>query len=80
METRRSEILTDDIVDQTYSCMHALVHSFNAARVAVRLVDQETDVSVQNILKTYKEDLEQLKFWIDYVLEKTSCSSFTDEP
>jgi hypothetical protein len=80
MNEYQSLVHDEDLVDQAEFSMQALVKCFKAARVSVRILDQETSATAADTLKKYSEDLEQIKFWVDYLLEKTSCSSSTDEP
>ena len=73
-------IIEEDLVDQAEFCMQSFVKAFIAARQSERMLDQETNISSADFLQKYKDDIEQVKFWADYLLEKNSCSSCTKEP
>ena len=73
-------IVEEDLIDQAEYCMQSFIRSFAAARQAERMLDQETAISSAEFLQKYKDDIEQVKFWVGYLLEKNSCSSYTEEP
>ena len=70
----------DDIYDQADLCMQTLVRAFLSAQASIRTLDQETNITAKETLCRYREDLEKIKFWTDYLLENNSCSSSTDRP
>lgn len=73
-------IYDDDLVDQADFCLQALFKSYQAAQLAVRILEQETSIGSKETLCKYQDDFEKVKFWVDYLLEKNSCSSSTDQP
>lgn len=73
-------IYDDDLVDQADFCLQTFFKSYAAAQLAVRILDQETSISAKEILCKYQDDFEKVKFWVDYLLEKNSCSSSTEKP
>lgn len=73
-------VCDEDIVDQADCCLQTLIKAYLSAQISVRVLDQETNLTAKDTLFKYKEDLEKIKFWTEYVLENISCSSSTDKP
>ena len=80
MKDYQTLVQQEDIYDQAELCMQTLVRAFLSAQASIRLLDQETKMTAKETLCRYREDLEKIKFWTDYLLENNSCSSSTDTP
>ena len=80
MKPQQICIQEEDLYEQAELSLMSLVRAFMSAQAAVRLLDQETSTTAKETLCRYREDLERIKFWTDYLLEKNSCSSYTEEP
>lgn len=80
MQDYQASIQQEDLYDQAELCMQTLVRAFLSAQASIRLLDQETNMTAKETLCRYREDLERIKFWTDYLLENNSCSSSTDKP
>ena len=80
MKDYQVSIQQADLYDQAELCMQTLIKAFLSAQASIRMLDQETNMTAKETLCRYREDLERIKFWADYLLEKNSCSSSTDEP
>jgi len=66
-------VYDQDLADQADLCLQAFFKAHAAAQSAVRLLSQETEFSSDKLLCLYEEDLEKVKFWTNYLLEKKSC-------
>lgn len=73
-------VFDDDINDQAKFCMQVLSSAYLSAQTAVRMLEQDTTIGAKKLLCEHEQDLRALKFWVDYLLEKNSCSSCTETP
>ena len=73
-------VCSEDIVDQVDCCLQTLIKAHLSAQISIRVLDQETNLTAKDTLFKYKEDLEKIKFWVEYVLENISCSSSIEKP